>query len=325
MTATTDGLFDPAPYTEAFKLADRFGVPPFSTLDTRSGRWRERRARWDTIDLSSTAGRADALTFSTSAGQAHEITQRMMQGGGLTSTFDPVLCELIYRWWTPADGRILDPFAGGSVRGIVAGILGRSYDGIDLSREQCEANVCTQVRLDEYLRAPVRWHVGDAAEAFGSMPYLPGGQYDAVVTCPPYGTLERYTDDPRDLSTMRADIFEPAYRKAIRNAISRLRDHRFAVFVVGNYREGDRLVDLAGMTVRALEDAGARYYAGLVLLNATTSAGIRASAQFNSGRKPTTVHQHVVVAVKGDWRKAAAAAERVDPLDIANQPDEEQP
>ena len=53
-----------------------------------------------------------------------------------TSIFDPVLCELAYRWFTPPAAHILDPFAGGSVRGIVAAKLGRRYTGIDLRAEQ---------------------------------------------------------------------------------------------------------------------------------------------------------------------------------------------
>ncbi|KKK48239.1 hypothetical protein LCGC14_3147140, partial [marine sediment metagenome] len=57
-----------------------------------------------------------------------------------TSIFDPVLCEIAYRWFSPPDGRVLDPFAGGSVRGIVAAYLGRDYTGIDLSLPQVEAN-----------------------------------------------------------------------------------------------------------------------------------------------------------------------------------------
>jgi hypothetical protein len=57
-----------------------------------------------------------------------------------TSIFDPVLCEVVYRWFSPPGGRVLDPFAGGSVRGIVAGVLGRHYVGVDLREEQVEAN-----------------------------------------------------------------------------------------------------------------------------------------------------------------------------------------
>lgn len=57
-----------------------------------------------------------------------------------TSIFDPVLCELIYRWFSPPGGLVLDPFAGGSVRGIVAAKLCRKYIGVDLSARQIEAN-----------------------------------------------------------------------------------------------------------------------------------------------------------------------------------------
>lgn len=57
-----------------------------------------------------------------------------------TSIFDPVLTELAYRWFSPQEGSILDPFAGGSVRGIVAAKLGRHYTGIELRPEQVAAN-----------------------------------------------------------------------------------------------------------------------------------------------------------------------------------------
>lgn len=57
-----------------------------------------------------------------------------------TSIFDPVLCEIAYRWFSQRGGTVLDPFAGGSVRGVVAGALGRRYVGIDLRDEQIEAN-----------------------------------------------------------------------------------------------------------------------------------------------------------------------------------------
>src|ERR1017187_7966315 len=49
-----------------------------------------------------------------------------------TSIFDPTLCELTYRWYTSTGGQVIDPFAGGSVRGIVARMLGRRYWGCDL-------------------------------------------------------------------------------------------------------------------------------------------------------------------------------------------------
>src|SRR5574337_294332 len=57
-----------------------------------------------------------------------------------TSIFDPVLCEIAYRWFSPPGGTVLGPFAGGSVRGIVAAKLGRQYIGGELRPEQVEAN-----------------------------------------------------------------------------------------------------------------------------------------------------------------------------------------
>ena len=57
-----------------------------------------------------------------------------------TSVFDPVLTELCYAWFTCEGDTVLDPFAGGSVRGVVASIMGRRYTGVELRAEQVEAN-----------------------------------------------------------------------------------------------------------------------------------------------------------------------------------------
>lgn len=132
------------------KLQDRFGVPPFSILDARQGYWQERKRAWLALGIQSEVGRGDNLlkfsntvlqpdkgkrlakTFGTEGNVAGEWTG--------TSIFDPVLCELAYRWFCGPGGTILDPFAGGSVRGVVAGMLGRDYVGIDLRDEQVAAN-----------------------------------------------------------------------------------------------------------------------------------------------------------------------------------------
>src|SRR5688572_19200861 len=80
-----------------------------------------------------------------------------------TSIFDPVLCEVAYRWFCPPGGLVLDPFAGGSVRGIVASKLGRHYVGIDLRPEQVEANVAQAKRLCKGKAEPEpHWDVGDS-------------------------------------------------------------------------------------------------------------------------------------------------------------------
>ncbi len=148
-----------------------------------------------------------------------------------TSIFDPVLCELAYRWFSPPEGHVLDPFAGGSVRGIVAAKLGRRYTGLDLSRNQIVANE-QQAQAITPDNLP-RWITGDSR----NIDTLAPGKYDFVFSCPPYADLEVYSDDPKDLSTLPYAEFVTAYREIIAKACSLLKPDRFACFVVGEVRD----------------------------------------------------------------------------------------
>ena len=102
-----------------------------------------------------------------------------------TSIFDPVLTELNYRWFCPPGGVILDPFAGGSVRGIVASKLGRRYIGIDLSARQIEANRIQAQELCTEADPIPNWIVGDSRD----IETLVTEQADFIWTCHPAGTL----------------------------------------------------------------------------------------------------------------------------------------
>lgn len=231
------------------------------------------------------------------------------EGQSGTSVFDPVLCELAYRWFSPPGGRILDPFAGGSVRGIVASMLGRDYTGIDLSARQIEANreqAATILPAD----APApRWVVGDSADVVALAP----GEYDLLFSCPPYADLEVYSDDPRDLSTMDYRAFIGAYRQIIAASVGMLRDDRFACFVVGDLRDRKGIYrNFVSQTIDAFEAAGARLYNEAILVTAVGSLSIRVGRQFAGGRKLGKTHQNVLVFVKGDWRRATAACGPVD-------------
>lgn len=237
--------------------------------------------------------RSDARTFG----------QDLMRGENLTGTsiFDPVLCELVYRWFCPPGGAILDPFAGGSVRGIVASRLARWYTGIDLSARQLAANeaqsaeICTQM-------AP-RWIAGNSSDAVTLAP----GAYDLIFSCPPYGDLERYSDDPADLSTMGWGDFLTEYRAIIAACVGMLKPDRFACFIVGDIRDKKGLYrNLPGETVRAFADAGAALYNDAILVTAVGSLPIRAGKQFTASRKLGKTHQNVLVFVKGDPKQATA-------------------
>jgi len=233
-----------------------------------------------------------------------------------TSIFDPVLCELAYRWFCPPGGQVLDPFAGGSVRGVVASKLGRPYFGIDLRPEQIAANK-TQAQL--ICAAPLpQWVCGDSREI---AQLAAGCEADFLLSCPPYGDLERYSDDPRDLSTLDYSDFRPALAGIIAQACAMLKPNRFACFVVGDFRDRRGCYrNFPGHVVDAFEVAGLRLYNEAILVTAVGSLPVRVGKQFASTRKLGKTHQNVLIFVKGDPRIATEAIGEVEFADLESAP-----
>lgn len=230
---------------------------------------------------------------------------------GGTSVFDPVLCELAYRWFCRPEGKVLDPFAGGSVRGIVAGELGLHYTGIELSQRQIAAN---QAQADQLGTSPTPvWINGDSVDCRSLLPNKPA--FDLLFSCPPYGDLERYSDDPRDLSTLPGDEFDDKYGVIIKEACGLLKPDSFAVFVVGDYRDKDGFYrNLPGVTIDAFANAGLHLYNTLILVNVTGSLPLRINNQFLGSRKIGTTHQTVLVFCKGQPK---SFVKNWPPLEIA--------
>ena len=272
-------------------VAERFTLPPFTILDARSGDWQVRKRAWASLGINSEVGRTENLL---------RMSDTCSLGEKDTSIFDPVVCELAYRWFCPAGGQVVDPFAGGSVRGIVAGALGRHYWGCDLRPEQIAANEAQADEIAPRVR-PV-WVCGDSMETLADAPAA-----DFVFSCPPYGDLEKYSDDPRDLSTMDWHAFVAAYKRIILRAVGRMKPDTFACFVVGDFRDGRGFYrNFVSETIDGFEQAGARLYNEAILATMIGSASMRVTKQFESGRKLAKTHQNVLVFCKGDWKKAAA-------------------
>jgi len=187
------------------------------------------------------------------------------------------------------------------VRGVIAAALGLNYWGCDLSSRQVDEN--RKQGLEIPTEGSAEWVCGDAMEV---LEQAPGA--DFIFTCPPYGDMEQYSEDPHDLSTMEWHTFRAAYRRIILRALARLKPDRFACFVVGDFRDpGGRYRGFVSETIAAFTECGAAFYNDAVLVTAVGTASLRATRQFNGGRKLVKTHQNVLVFVKGDWRRAAAA------------------
>lgn len=236
-----------------------------------------------------------------------------------TSIFDPVLCELAYRWFCPPGGLVLDPFAGGSVRGVVASKLGRRYAGVELRPEQKAAN---EAQASAICADPLpRWFLGDALDLGASLP-RDVGPADLLFTCPPYGDLEVYSDDPRDLSTMSWEAFSAAHARAVDQACARLKDDRFAVWVVGDFRCPKGFYrGFPEAVVAHFAAAGLRKYNEAILVTAVGSLPVRVGKQFTVARKIGKTHQNVLVFCKGDPRKAVEAIGEVEFGDLEPAPE----
>lgn len=282
-------------------LQERFIVPPFSVFDTRQGYWQDRKRIWKTI-IKSGNGRKEALL----GDGLKQLAEK--QGSDLTGTsiFDPVLCEILINWFCPAGGKVLDPFAGGSVRGLVSVLMGNEYTGIDLSEKQIKANwknyqaIAGRRDLNgDDLRKPC-WINEDST----NLDMLVKEKHDFLLTCPPYADLEVYSDDPRDISNMPYNEFKAAYFDIIKKAVDKLEENAFAAIVVGDVRDKHGYYyDFVGDTVDAFRAAGMEYYNECILLNAIATAALRADKTFSASRKVIKTHQNVLVFVKGNERE----------------------
>jgi len=310
-------------------LSDKFMIPPFSVFNAREGWWQDRKLSWLALGIKSEEGRGGALMMQNQDGsksimKTGKSKATAAPGGSImvsgysktgerevglvsengTSIFDPVLCEIAYRWFSPVGGLILDPFAGGSVRGIVASKLARQYVGHELRPEQVVANKAQGAEICADNDHPPAWICGDSKNIDKTCADV---KADMIFSCPPYADLEVYSEDPKDLSTMAYQDFKAAYFEIIKKSCSLLTENSFACFIVGEVRDAKgNYIDFVGDTVQAFRDAGLSYYNEAILVTAVGSLPIRAGRQFSAGRKLGKTHQNILVFVKGDGKKAAA-------------------
>ena len=288
------------------KLSDRFIIPPFSVLDSKQGAWQQRKNYWLSLGIKSEIGRDKRLTGNLQdLGSISGLNENI---NGI-SIFDPVLCELVYKWFNVPNGKILDCFAGGSVRGIVAAILGYEYLGNDLRSEQIEAN---RINAKEVLRDAEVYPTWTCGDSLKIDTIAKGYSADLLFSCPPYADLEVYSDAKEDISNMPYKDFISVYREIIRKSCELLKNDRFAVFVVGDVRDKNGFYyDFISDTKKIFIDSGIKLYNELILVNSISSLALAASGHMKY-RKVTKIHQNVLVFYKGDPKNIKANYPELD-------------
>ena len=317
------------------KLVDLYIASPFSILNTKTGEWQERKKFWINQGIKSELGRDENLLFSSLSGSVPDYytqkakveqklgrkldnkefeekyldTSRMIPQ---TSIFDPVLCEIAYTWFSTKEDKIIDVFAGGSVRGIVASALERSYTGLELREEQVKANI---ENAEEICRSHIpKWIIGDSNKTLDT---IEDNSFNMCLSCPPYADLEVYSDDEADLSNMEYAEFIKVYQSIINKLFNKLKDNSFVVWVIGEVRGSDgNYYNFLGDTIKCFLNAGFNYYNEIILENAIGSAALRAGRPFKTARKVAKIHQNVLVFCKGDGKKATERLGDIEVKDI---------
>ena len=272
-------------------LREQFIEPPFSVLDTKSGNWQRRKKLWSSLGIKSELGRDVKLFSMGTKKYSNKEEYNDKESTKLnTSIFDPALCEVLYKWFCDENGSILDPFAGGSVRGIVANKLGYKYTGIDIRQEQIDSNREQGLDILEVDNQP-NWYCGDSNEVLDNF----NKEFDFVFSCPPYADLEVYSDLDGDISNKPYEEFLRLYESIIEKSCKLLKKDGLACFVVGEVRDKKgNYIGFVPDTIRAFEKCGMKFYNEAILLNAIASASMRANGNMKS-KKLVKVHQNILV------------------------------
>ena len=288
------------------KLTDKFIVPPFSVLDTRQGYWRERKEKW--AQLIGDKGESRQNTLDSETGIMNNINSGV-------SILDPVMAELVCRWFGFDGAKAFDCFAGDTVFGYVSASLGMEFTGIELRDEQAALNnervagISAKYICDDGQN--VRKHIKKASQ-------------DLFFSCPPYYDLEVYSDKPNDASNQPTyEAFIGILSNAFAGALECLKPNRFAVVVVGDVRDkAGFYYDFVGDIKRIFKAHGAPLYNECIIVEPIGTLPQRVG-RYMRNRKIGKCHQNVLVFYKGDvkeipnnYKEIEYASEDLEQFDV---------
>jgi hypothetical protein len=187
-------------------------------------------------------------------------------------------------------------YSGGSVRGIMAGELGREYVGFDLREEQIDENEEQALKVDWNLdgNKKPRWVVCDSIDLDKHL--SPEFEADLIFTSPPYSLgLEHYSDKPEDLNNLSLEDFKEKYAEIIRKGLQYLKKDGYSVWVVSDARKKNGFYwGLDTYTTKIHEEEGWGLLNTQIELDPLGTAPQRARSLFDGSKKLVRIHQVIL-------------------------------
>lgn len=214
---------------------------------------------------------------------------------GSHSVFPIPLVEWIILRYGPRDGgTIVDAFAGGPPRGLVASAMGYNYVGFDVRQEQIDENLRILDGLG--LSVGVTYVHGDGCR----LDDYESNTFDMALTCPPYFDLEKYSEQQDDISNLGSyDDFNQQMYSCAQAHRRVMRPGSFVCLVVGpfRYKIGPRkgeIVPFVEDTIYNFRDVGFQFHQNIILSKNFASAAVRAANAWRN-KKLVPRHEHLLV------------------------------
>jgi len=262
---------------------------PFVTAKERYGIWPTTVWEVDSRDKYTKSLKAligDAGQNREGAFETNDPTSLSTYRGKLTaSIFSPALAAWALNLYAPDNGLIADPFAGGGTRAIMSAMLGHTYYGAELRKEE-QRDVMDRARSLGFDHAiDVRCDDGRNIDSF-----VHGA--DMILTCPPYWNLEKYGGGANDLSQCESyEEFVSAIFEVAQACLRSVKPGSAAVWFVGLHRDRHgNLLALNHDIARAHQQAGWLFREEIVVRR-INDGSITRVGQFERGKKHL-IRQH---------------------------------
>lgn len=269
-------------------FTESYIIPPFSILDMKQSYWQKRKKIWKNIIKENGEARFGCLANRKNGWNDINILFQV-------SLLDPVLCEIVLRWFSFENCKTFDPFAGDTIFGYVSSFLGNEFTGIELRQEQVDFN-------SEMVKGLNARYICD--DAINVCSHIEEKSKDFLFSCPPYFDLEKYSQLPNDASNQKEykdflNILNIAFSKSIKC----LKENRFACIVIGDVRDKKGYYRrLPHHICDIFEASGMKLINELILCEPIGRKAMTANRNF-IGRKIPKVHQNILIFYKGDEKK----------------------